>query len=168
MRLSAKNVLALLSCFFCTALLAQSPPQFSLRDDAQTARAIRDVIARSQHIPFDKRYADLSSEQKDGLRSLYKDMGPADEPPFPRDGLAPLVRLLQKGQSKMLVTGPLYLIVDVSAEGEAEAVKAIGSPSPEMTQFAASVMLLTKYKPALCAGTPCKQQYPFALQFDVR
>jgi hypothetical protein len=44
-------------------------------------------------------------------------------------------------------------------------VKAIGSPSPEMTQFAASVLLLTKFKPAICGGQPCKMDYPFRFAF---
>jgi hypothetical protein len=110
----------------------------------------------------------LSDEQKAILASRYENLGVQDEPPFPADGLAPIMRLLSQAQQKLLVSGSLYLIVDVGADGNAREVKAIGSPSPEMTNFAASVLALAKYKPGVCAGQPCRMQFPFVIEFDTR
>jgi len=36
-----------------------------------------------------------------------------------------------------------------------------------MTKFESSVLLLTKFKPAVCAGKPCKMQFPFRFKFRV-
>lgn len=152
----------------CAFAAAQSPGRFVLREDVATAKLIPNEVARSTKIPFNKRYNELTPEQKAFLLSMYEGFDPEDEPPFPVDGLGPPTRAIVKAQSRLLVTGLLYLIVDVSAEGEATSVSAVGSPSPEMTKFAASVMLLTKFKPAMCAGVPCAQKYPFHLDFSVR
>lgn len=154
----------LTACVMCTASFAQNAPTFTLRKDI----ASPDVIARSTHIPFDKRYAELTLEQKAVLNSMYESMAPQDEPPFPMDGLIPIVKAMYAAQAKLLVTGTIKLIVNVSAAGEATSVTAIGSLSPEMTRFAASILAVTKYKPALCGGTPCEQKYPFILDFEVQ
>ena len=63
--------------------------------------------------------------------------------------------------------GDLYLVAEVDANGEAQSVTAYGSPDPDMTKFAASALLLQKFKPALCTGTPCAQKFPFSLGFAV-
>ena len=41
------------------------------------------------------------------------------------------------------------------------------SPSPEMTRYAASMPMLDQYKPAMCAGRPCRIPVPFRMQFAV-
>jgi hypothetical protein len=94
----------------------------------------------------------------------YESIAPGDEPPFPLDGLKPVV---WKGQAKLLGTGELFLIATVEANGVVAQVKAIGSPSPEMTKFASTVLLLTKFKPAVCAGRPCKMDFPLWYSFRV-
>jgi hypothetical protein len=149
------------------AAIAQSSPQFTLREDFSTGGTIPRTLVKTQVIPLNKRYDELSPEQRDGLLSQYEHMGPGDEPPFPEDGLGPVVKAITKVQSKLLVRGPLVLIVDVGADGQGTSVRALGSPSPEMTQQAARVLLLTRYKPARCSGQPCSQQYRFSLDFDV-
>jgi hypothetical protein len=163
-----KLILAVSAAVGGASVAAQSNPRFVLREDIMTAKILPDVLARSTKIPINKRYAELTPEQKTVLASYYESMGPEDEPPFPEDGTGVIIKPLVKAQHKLLVTGPLRLIVDVSPEGDATSVKAIGSPSPEMTRFAASVLLLTKFKPALCAGVPCAQQYVFYLDFTVQ
>lgn len=144
---------------------SQSIGPFSLREDIASAKAIRDVIAQSTTIPIRKRYSEMTQSEKDVIRGFYTSMGPTDEPPFPAAGLEPLVRALHKAQSKLLVSGDLYLVAEVDANGDAQSVTAYGSPDPDMTKFAASALLLQKFKPALCKGTPCSQRFPFSLRF---
>ena len=150
------------------AVNSQSIGPFSLREDIASAKAIKDVIAKSTMIPLRKRYSEMTQPEKDVIHSLYTSIGPTDEPPFPEAGLEPLVRALHRAQSKLLVTGDLYLVAEVDANGEAQSVTAYGSPDPDMTKFAASALLLQKFKPALCIGTPCAQKFPFSLGFAVR
>lgn len=143
----------------------ESSGRYVLREDLASAKAIKDVIVRSTAVPLLKRYGDMTPQEKDVIRGFYTSMGPADEPPFPDVGLEPLVKALHRAQSKLLVTGDLYLVAEVDPNGEAQSVTVYGSPSPEMTKFAASALLLQKFKPALCAGTPCAQNFPFSLRF---
>lgn len=53
--------------------------------------------------------------------------------------------------------------VDVDADGEATAVKVLLAADPQLTRTIASVLLLTKYKPAVCSGKPCAMAYPFRI-----
>lgn len=146
---------------------SESVGPFALREDIASVQAIKDVIAQSTKVPLRKRYAEMTQTEKDVIRAFYTSMGPTDEPPFPEAGLEPLVRALHRAQSKLLVQGDLYLVADVDANGQTQSVVAYGSPDPNMTKFAASVLVLQKFKPALCAGTPCAQKFPFSLKFVV-
>lgn len=159
-----------LAAFFLLSgsAFAQSPGPYTLRSDLATAKAIPEVIARSAHLPLSKRYQDMTETERDVIRGFYTAMAPNDEPPFPKHGLGLIVKSLYAAQSRLLVSGSLYLVVDISSEGNATSVTAYGSPSPEMTKFAASLMLLTKYKPALCSGRPCAEKFPFSLAFEVQ
>jgi hypothetical protein len=159
----------------CIALLtisclAQTPkPEYGIREaEPRTGSAIRRYEVEGSRIAINKRYSELSTEEKASLNQYYEMVEPGDEPPFPSDGLKPIHEAIRKGQGRLLVVGELILLATVSAAGEVIEVKAIGSPSPEMTKFAASVLLLTKFKPALCQGQPCKMDYPFRFVFHVR
>jgi len=58
--------------------------------------------------------------------------------------------------------GELSLTVTVGPDGKAKQVADFSSISnPEMAKFAASILLMTKFKPAVCGGTPCSMQFPF-------
>jgi hypothetical protein len=146
---------------------AQTTSDFSLRQNLASSRSIQDVIARSSKIPLRKRYDEMSLEEKENIRGLYTKMEPDDEPPFPERGLAPLIRAIHRAQLKLRVEGDLYLVADVDQKGEVISVSAYGSPSTEMTNFAASAIAFEKFKPALCKGSPCPQKYPLALKFQL-
>jgi hypothetical protein len=47
------------------------------------------------------------------------------------------------------------------------AVAVLQSPNEQVTKFMASVLLLTKFKPALCRGQPCKMGFPVKVIFKV-
>jgi hypothetical protein len=147
---------------------SQAAGPFSLRQDFRSAAAIKDVIAQSSKLPLRKRYGEMTAEEKAVIRRFYTDMGPDDEPPFPEAGMERLIRTLHEAQSHLRVTGNLYLVADVDSKGDVQSVAAYGSPDPEMTRVAASVIVLEKFKPALCAGIPCAQKFPFSLRFELR
>ena len=149
-----------------TVSAQQSAPEMTLKEShPRTGSSIRRSVAFSHRLPFNRRYEELSNEQRALLHSYYESIGPGDEPPFPLDGLKPIVSIIQRAQAKLLVEGDLSLLVTVGGDGVAREVEAIGSPSPEMTKFAASVLMLTKFKPALCGGEPCSMQFPLYLRF---
>ncbi len=144
-------------------LLTNGPTSF-------TGTILRKQLTWSSNIPLNKTWEQLTPEQKAELTSLYESMGPGDEPPFPLQGIRPVFNSIVKGQRIVRARGQLNMVVNVSPEGKAVEVIDKGGVggvnAREMTQFAQSVLLMTKFKPAICSGKPCKSQFPF--QLDLR
>jgi hypothetical protein len=161
-------VLALLAAALAGAAAAQpAPAEFTIRQsDPPTGSNIRTTMARASSIPINKRYDELTPEQKQALAAEYESIAPGDEPPFPADGLAPLYGAIAQAEQKLMAQGPMLLIATVGADGSVTQVKALASPSAEMTKFASAVLLLTKFKPARCNGAPCRMDYPVRVTFD--
>jgi len=147
----------------------ERPPlaRYSIKQDVpSTGSTIRREIVIGGIVPFDKPYSELTVEQQRILKSQYERMGDADEPPFPVNGLRPIYLMLASGQQDLRVNGPLTIFVGVDSQGRATKVSVFQSPNPEMTKFAASVLLLEKYKPAVCNGIPCPMEFPFRITFE--
>lgn len=161
-------VVSLLSWSSSLPAQDQRPARYSLKQEqADTGSNIKRSIATGG-IPFDKRYSELTPEQQAMVKSQYEQLGPNDEPPYPLNGLAPIYRLIAAGQNKFLVRGNLTIAVEVNNQGDATSVSILRPADPEMVRFVASVLLLEKYKPALCDGNPCTMQFPFRIAFETR
>lgn len=144
-------------------------PRYSLKqDEPDTGTRIKRDVASGSVIPLDKQYHELTDEQQGYLKSQYETMGKDDEPPFPATGLGPIYRTIATGQTKLLVEGDMTLAVAVNDQGEATSVSVLKSPDAQMTKFVASVLMLQKYKPARCNGSPCSMQFPFRIKFETR
>ncbi|MFN7547479.1 MAG: hypothetical protein ACK5U3_08380 [Pseudomonadota bacterium] len=143
-------------------------PQYGIKSDTPpTGSMIRREVVSGSRIPINRPYEKLTEAEREQVRSWYESMPATDEPPFPREGLMPILDALRKAQERLLVTGELFLIASVDSTGTVTRVRAIGSPSREMVKFAASVLLLTKFKPALCGGSPCAMEFPLSQRFQV-
>jgi len=152
------------------AVHAQSkivPAQYSIKEDYSGMSLFRRSIATGR-IPFDKRYSELTPEQQQILKARYEGMGETDEPPFPLEGLRPIYKALADAQQKLGVWGDLVLFVDVDSQGQPTSASVMQSPDPEMARFAATILMLQRYKAALCKGVPCKMQFPVSVQFKLR
>lgn len=144
------------------------PPVFELKQDLPAIGSnIRRKAVTGSAIPLNRRYADLTEEQKDAVKSQYEAMRPTDEPPYPADGLLPLYSAIHKVQQKVLAQGELVIFFDINAEGEASKASVIKSPDPQLTRAVAEIVMLTKFKPAVCKGMPCAMGYPYRMRFDV-
>jgi hypothetical protein len=151
---------------FCIA--QESPPEFGIKEDTpRTGSLLRRDEVHSTVLPVNRTYEQLTPEQRAAVSSWYEKVAPGDEPPFPLNGLGPMFDAIRKGQEILLVSGKLYLVATVEPNGRVSTVKAYGSPSPEMTKFAAKVLILTKFKPAVCGGRPCRMDFPIKYSFDV-
>ena len=143
-------------------------PIYSLKQDApSTGSYISRKVVTGSEIPINRRYAELTPAEQALVKSRYEAMMPLDEPPYPIDGLVPLFNAVRKVQDAVLAQGELSMFVDVDARGEATTVSVLKSPDPKLTQAVAAVLMLTKYKPALCRGQPCRMGYPFRMTFSV-
>jgi hypothetical protein len=114
-------------------------------------------------IPLDERYAELTTEQKNTLKSIYEKMGDNDEPPFPLNGLRPLYSALGHvhEQLNLAYKGPVTMYAEVDSQGNAGALYLVEAPDPQIGQALANILALQKFKPALCNGTPCSMRYVF-------
>ena len=95
-------------------------------------------------------------------------MGETDEPPFPLGGLKALYEPITEGQQRLMVSGTFSADVEIDAEGTPIAIAVHRSPSKAATRFVSSIVLLTKFKPAVCAGSPCRMGFPVRIAFETR
>jgi hypothetical protein len=92
-------------------------------------------------------------------------MGVDDEPPYPLHGLRRILESTDQIARSLRPQGGLTLAVTVSPTGHAISVDVLRSPDPKLTERIAAVLMLEKYKPAVCKGAPCQMQYPFRMEF---
>jgi hypothetical protein len=165
-----RYVFAWLVCSLSMVALAQSAaPQYSIREDIPaTGSMIRRNVVGPTRLPLNLTFEQLSAADRSILRNYYENIAEGDEPPFPTDGLRAIFDPLQKVQSKLLVSGVLRLVAIVDSDGVVQQVKTMGSPSPEMTRVAANVVMVTKFKPAICSGRPCAMEFPVFTEFRVQ
>jgi hypothetical protein len=150
--------------------MAQSArPEYKIKaDDPPIGSHIRrDAVSGGPAIPINKRYHELSAEERAIVHGWYESIAPGDEPPFPLDGLKPIHNAVRQGQARYLINGKVFVIATVGSRGDVAEVKVIGSPDADMTKFIASVLMLTKFKPAVCGGQACKMDFPLAWAFQV-
>jgi len=143
-----------------TATAQDSPPQYTLKRAPAPGSLVQRLGAKSPELPLNRRYAELTPSEKAIVRGWYEPLKPDDEPPYPVRGLRPVVEAMMKAQGRLGYEGELHLDATVDPDGRVSAVKVLRSPDPEMSRIAATVLVDTPFKPALCAGQPCQMDFP--------
>ncbi|MFZ6758471.1 hypothetical protein ACO0K9_14805 [Undibacterium sp. Ji50W] len=154
-----------------TSAIAQEAtpaPEYTLkREDPSTGSRIRQDAVTGIRVPINKSYAELTSEQKTKVRSLYEHLDETDEPPYPLKGTKEILRAISNAQDVLHLQGDLSVFVEVNADGTPNAVGVIKSPDERMTNLVATALIHERYKPGLCKGTPCKMQFPLRIKLGV-
>lgn len=164
-RQSMLLVSLILSLFPFIAQAQQS--QYNIKqDDPSTGTNLKRAVVNSG-LPINKRYEQFTDEEKASLAQLYERLDEGDEPPFPKAGLRPIFEALRKAEDRYQARGDLSLIATIDANGDVTEVKSIGTLDASMVNFAASLLMLTKFKPAKCKGEACTMQYPFRMNFEL-
>ena len=168
-------LLAVSACVFSNAR-AQAPIPETAPRSATALGSTRNITESSQDtgtiikkdirwdskIPLDKTYGELTPEQKTELHAMYEKLAPGDEPPFPADGIKPIFSAIKKAQRILQARGELNMAVTVGPDGKATQVEDLGGVyNIQMTEIAQQALLLTKYKPAVCNGSPCTMKFKF-------
>jgi len=153
-----------LTCLLLAAAAAANAQSeaatFNLKSaEEHTGSHIKRDVGHNSRLPFDKSYNELTPEQQSIVKSNYETMGPGDEPPYPVKGLAPLYRAASQAVSARHEHGLLEMSVVVGADGEGKSVKVYQTPDQETAKAVAIAMMHEKYKPALCKGQPCEQEF---------
>ena len=165
-RRSAHLLLTFAASLFATLSQAEELPQaeYSVRQPIPyTGSSIRRNVVWSSPIPVNRTYAQLTPDQKASVHALYERVEAGDEPPFPAEGLKAILLAIWKGLSARQVSGTLSLVADVSSTGDVVSVEVLESPDLLLSRYGASVLMATKFKPAVCKGQPCRMQYPFRM-----
>lgn len=138
-----------------------SMPLHAMKEDApRTGSMIRRETVRNALIPFDKRYEELTAEERAIVRSWYESMPEADEPPFPLHGTGRIYKRIAEAQRRLVLNGFLSMFVTVDSTGTPTAVSVLSTPDPGLARYVAGVLLEERYKPAVCSGRPCEMQFP--------
>lgn len=141
---------------------ATAPSRNYVEPSQDTGTIIKKQIRWDSKIPLDKTYEQLTPEQKTELHKMYSKLAPGDEPPFPLEGIKPIFSAIRKAQRIRQARGELNMAVTVGPDGNATKVEDFGGVQDiQMTEIAQQVLLLTKYKPAVCNGTPCTMEFRF-------
>jgi hypothetical protein len=142
-------------------------PGFTAKEDRpRTGSNIKRDTVWGGGLPYDKTYAELTPDQQRMLKSRYLEMGEGDEPPYPLDGMGPLLKALGKANEIARDgLGKLELEVLVDATGTVTKVDVLQSPGAKLAQYAGHIGMLTKFKPAVCKGMPCAMGFPVVLNF---
>ena len=158
-----------LSAVHVAAVSQPAPGDYRLRSSyPPTGSMIRDTISWSNSIPLDRPYERFTPEQKAALKSAYVNLESEDEPPFPDQGLAPILSAVSRIIGAKWYEGEVLMHVAIDAAGSAREFKLIKYPNLEIAKAVATVVAVTKFKPAKCAGQPCAMDYPLHLRLVLR
>lgn len=153
--------IVLAAVLVCPSLQALAQERFTLkREEAAIGSRIKRDAAIGP-IPLDKPYRDLTPAQQRIVKQPYENMKEDDEPPFPEKGLAELYMTMSKVHGKVHANGMVDIEVVVDAEGKPQNVLVYNSPDEKVSQIMAMALMATRYKPALCGGRPCQQNFLF-------
>ncbi len=144
--------------------------RFNLRADSPDVGSnLPRRLVTGSLIPFDKPWEGLTPAQQRLFASQYEAMGPGDEPPFPRRGLQSIYRAFDRTlEGKLFESGALTVEVVVDSDGMPQEVRVLASPDREATRAMAAVLLAETFKPARCAGKPCKMAFPVQVELVKR
>ena len=129
---------------------------------SETGTILKKDIRWTSKIPLNKTYGEFTEAQKAELNKMYESIKPGDEPPFPEQGIRPIFNSIKQAQHVLQARGELDLAVTVGPDGKAIKVEDFSTTrSTQMTELAQQLLMLTKYKPAVCSGQPCTMQFRF-------
>ena len=162
MRLRERLAIASL-CFGCAApaLAADAPESYGIKENTAATGTLLKRNVVTGNVPFDKRYDQMTPEQRQRIKDRYEAMPPDDEPPWPADGLTTIMKALLQGASLLHADGPLEAVATVGPDGVARQVEFVKAPdNPQFRAFVTSLLTVTRYKPAVCGGKACVMGFP--------
>ncbi|MGZ5666324.1 MAG: hypothetical protein ACXWHB_01735 [Usitatibacter sp.] len=150
---------ALLSLLWASSALAEDV--YTIQGEFLDTGSNIPRVAVAWPVPINKSYAELTPDQKAKVRDDYVKMGARDEPPYPRDGMMPILREIVRIQNNSEHAGMMHLAVHVDATGQPHGVAVLQSPEEPATKAVTFLLMHTTYKPAICDGAPCAGDYSF-------
>ncbi|MES2901722.1 MAG: hypothetical protein V4723_18500 [Pseudomonadota bacterium] len=161
-------LIATTALLLASATLAAEPEKFTIPHDEAALGSRLKTSRFTLNVPPDKNYADLTEAQKNLVKANYENLGPDDEPPYPVGGVLTLYKTISDVGIYWKAVGEIELIATVSPEGNVTAVSAFKTPDIRMTEYAAKILAVQKFKPAMCKGVPCVMDFPLKLNLRTK
>lgn len=122
--------------------------------------------AWSHGVPQRLGYHQMTAAQQQLVRNSYPLLDETDEPPYPLNGIAGVMRTVaEQRAARVDVPDSLTLDVMIDKTGTPVNVKFYPFSSRIIAHVVAAALLSEKYKPALCQGTPCDMSYRFRVDY---
>lgn len=154
--------ICLAGALVCQAAAAQDAPERRYRLKELTLDShIPYEYARGVGYPLDRAYKRFTEREKQAFKDFYEPMLPDDEPPFPAEGLKPVIQKLSRLVGLLKIEGEVVLHITINAQGEATGFKVFRATNPQVVEAVAKVFAQTPFKPAVCDGQPCEMDFPF-------
>ncbi|MBA5639778.1 hypothetical protein H3H37_22205 [Duganella sp. LX20W] len=147
---------------------AERPTYGIHQDQPDLGSHIKRDAASGFLVPPGLSYAQLSPEQQELVKAPYKILLEGDEPPYPLNGPEAIARAFTAMHDKAHVRGMFRLLTQIDSEGKPTSVSVLEAPEPELGRIAATILMLSKFKPARCGGQPCAMRYTYATNFIIR
>ena len=144
------------------AALAQDTQVYRYRDTVAIATSnLRRTVYLTANVPYDREFAELTSDQQARVRSVYNDLSAADQPPWPKGGLRVVLKDLVRQMSSFRSTdsGPIMAVARVNAQGTVDKVEVYKSPSDSITSAASKALFNTPFAPARRGGAPVAMDF---------
>ncbi len=140
--------------------------EYSLLGPPLANTAERSTIATSD-LPLDRPWEQFSAEDRARLRGQYQTLAANEEPPFPQEGMKPIVDKLRVVQKKLGIEGDMFAVITVDEQGNARSVSYLMTPELGDMGVITSILSGAKYKPAKCANVPCAMEFPLYIHFKL-
>lgn len=102
------------------------------------------------------------------FRDGYPALDDRDEPPYPLKGMKALYAAATDVYARFTqYEGNVIVYVTVGADGVPRTATTYHTPHPELGRFVAMAMMMQRFKPGMCAGTPCQSLYPVKFSFTL-
>ena len=151
-----------------------APDNDALREKTHDFKLARDMnslyrmepLVKGGAVPFNKGYKDLSPAEQREVRDWFRILQDDDVPPYPVKGSAEIYKAISAAHGAYHDNGQLWMDVLIDEQGTPRDVMVRRTPGKEVSEFAAKILLVSKYSPALCAGKPCALRFP--VRVDLR
>jgi hypothetical protein len=156
----------ILSVLASTAAAAKDDPTYVMYGEARTGSRIAPKVVTSP-VPVNVTYQELSEAEKAKIRANYDSMPAADEPPFPKAGLAPIWEAVTDQRHTSNQVGDVVVVASVDKDGIVREVAVYNTTSNNMTRLISTALAATEFKPAVCDGTPCAMDFILEARLDI-
>ena len=139
------------------------PPRYAITGPPETGSHLPAKLG-TYAVALNRRWADLPPDEQGIIKSYYEAMASGDEPPFPAEGLGTIIGAVVKLCAHRCKNGTVRVVATIDREGVAQTARVLEADQVKVGEFLAQVLLLERYKPAVCKGVPCQMDFPLFIQ----